>query len=67
MLKILRLLIVKRVSLINFTQICQFLDTNMTRLSDKIIYVNEPLRYKGIVFYQTDWGIANLYFYNRQY
>lgn len=26
------------------------LDTNMTRLSDKIIYVNEPLRYKGIVF-----------------
>ena len=38
------------------------LDTNMTRLSDKIIYVNEPLRYKGIVFYQTDWGIANLTF-----
>jgi cytochrome c biogenesis protein len=34
----------------------------MTRLSDKIIYVNEPLRYKGIVFYQTDWGIANLTF-----
>ena len=38
------------------------LDTNMTRLSDKIIYVNEPLRYEGIVFYQTDWGIANLTF-----
>ena len=38
------------------------LDTNMSQLSNKIIYVNEPLRYQGIVFYQTDWGIANLTF-----
>ena len=38
------------------------LDTNMSKLSNKIIYVNEPLRYEGIVFYQTDWGIANLTF-----
>ena len=38
------------------------LDTNMSELSNKIIYVNEPLRYQGIVFYQTDWGIANLTF-----
>jgi cytochrome c biogenesis protein len=36
------------------------LDTNTNLLSKKTIYVNEPLRYKGIVFYQTDWGIANL-------
>ena len=36
------------------------LDTNISLLSKKTIYVNEPLRYKGIVFYQTDWGIANL-------
>ena len=36
------------------------LDTNANPLSSKTIYVNEPLRYKGIVFYQTDWGIANL-------
>jgi len=38
------------------------LDTNMSKLSNKIIYVNEPLRYQGIVFYQTDWGIAHLTF-----
>ncbi len=24
----------------------------------KTIYVNEPLRYRGITFYQTDWSIA---------
>jgi cytochrome c biogenesis protein len=26
----------------------------------KTIYVNEPLRYNGVVFYQTDWSIANV-------
>ena len=36
------------------------LDTNANPLNNKTIYVNEPLRYQGIVFYQTDWGIANL-------
>ena len=36
------------------------LGTNISLLSKKTIYVNEPLRYKGIVFYQTDWGIADL-------
>jgi cytochrome c biogenesis protein len=29
------------------------LDTNVSQLSNKIIYVNEPLRYKGTVFYST--------------
>lgn len=36
------------------------LDNNINLLADKTIYVNEPLRYGGIVFYQTDWGIANV-------
>ena len=36
------------------------LDTNIDLLDSKTIYVNEPLRYKGIVFYQTDWGITSL-------
>ncbi|MEL4898155.1 cytochrome c biogenesis protein [Crocosphaera sp. Alani8] len=27
-------------------------------LKHKTIYVNEPLRYSGVTFYQTDWGIA---------
>lgn len=35
------------------------LDTNVDLLNNKTIYVNEPLRYMGIVFYQTDWGIAS--------
>lgn len=30
------------------------------KITTKTIYVNEPLRYKGIVFYQTDWGILGL-------
>lgn len=36
------------------------LDTNIDLLNSKTIYVNEPLRYMGIVFYQTDWGISSL-------
>lgn len=30
------------------------------KIVNKTIYVNEPLRHKGIVFYQTDWGISGL-------
>lgn len=29
-------------------------------IKNKTIYVNEPLRYNGVVFYQTDWSIVNL-------
>ncbi|MDJ0843226.1 cytochrome c biogenesis protein [Crocosphaera sp.] len=29
-------------------------------LKHKIIYVNEPLRYHGVTFYQTNWGIAGV-------
>ncbi|EAZ92268.1 cytochrome c biogenesis protein [Crocosphaera chwakensis] len=29
-------------------------------LKSKTIYVNEPLRYHGVTFYQTDWGIAGV-------
>jgi len=29
-------------------------------LINKTIYVNEPLRYKGLTFYQTDWSIVGL-------
>jgi len=36
------------------------LDTDVSLLNSKTIYVNEPLRYKGITFYQTDWGITSL-------
>jgi len=28
----------------------------------KTIYVNQPLRYRGVTFYQTDWGVAGLKF-----
>jgi cytochrome c biogenesis protein len=30
------------------------------KLKDKTIYVNEPLRYKSLTFYQTDWSIVGL-------
>lgn len=29
-------------------------------LKHKTIYVNEPLRYHGVTFYQTNWGIAGV-------
>jgi cytochrome c biogenesis protein len=29
-------------------------------LKRKTIYVNEPLRYQGVTFYQTNWGIAGV-------
>jgi cytochrome c biogenesis protein len=36
------------------------LDPNLATISKKIIFVNEPLRFKGITFYQTDWNISML-------
>ena len=36
------------------------LDSAGEEVKKKTIYVNEPLRYKGIVFYQTDWSITSL-------
>lgn len=29
-------------------------------VAEKTIYVNEPLRYNGLTFYQTDWSIVGL-------
>lgn len=34
------------------------LDNQEQEVKRKTIYVNEPLRYQGVTFYQTDWGIA---------
>ncbi|MGK7872963.1 MAG: cytochrome c biogenesis protein [Xenococcaceae cyanobacterium] len=34
------------------------IDNQGEELDHKKIYVNEPLRYRGVTFYQTDWGIA---------
>jgi cytochrome c biogenesis protein len=36
------------------------LNTNGEQIKRKTIYVNEPLRYREMVFYQTDWSIINL-------
>lgn len=36
------------------------LDNNGYELKRKTIFVNEPLVYKGLTFYQTDWDIAGL-------
>lgn len=34
------------------------LDSQGAEVKRKTIYVNEPLRYRGVTFYQTDWAIA---------
>ena len=36
------------------------LDNKGEVLSDKTIYVNEPLRYKELTYYQTDWSIVGV-------
>ncbi|MGJ5674288.1 MAG: cytochrome c biogenesis protein [Nostochopsis sp.] len=34
------------------------LNNQNQEVDHKKIYVNEPLRYRGVTFYQTDWGIS---------
>ncbi|MBF2065881.1 MAG: cytochrome c biogenesis protein [Calothrix sp. C42_A2020_038] len=34
------------------------LDSQGQEVDNQTIYVNKPLRHKGVTFYQTDWGIA---------
>lgn len=34
------------------------LDQQGQEVKRKTIFVNQPLRYRGVTFYQTDWGIA---------
>jgi cytochrome c biogenesis protein len=34
------------------------LDQQGQAVDQQTIYVNKPLRYRGVTFYQTDWGIA---------
>lgn len=36
------------------------IDSQGEELKHKTIFVNEPLRYKGITFYQTNWGISGI-------
>lgn len=36
------------------------LDDAGEEIDRKTIYVNEPLRYNGVVFYQTDWSISSV-------
>jgi cytochrome c biogenesis protein len=37
-------------------------DNNLQIQKEKTIFVNEPLRYSGVTFYQTDWSIVSLKF-----
>lgn len=36
------------------------LDKEGKEVDGEKIYVNHPLRYKGVTFYQTDWGISSV-------
>lgn len=38
------------------------LDNDLEVKKEKTIFVNEPLRYSGVTFYQTDWSIVSLKF-----
>jgi len=38
------------------------LDKEGKEVDRQTIYVNKPLRYRGVTFYQTDWGIAAIRF-----
>ena len=38
------------------------LDSDLEMQKEKTIFVNEPLRYSGVTFYQTDWSIVSLKF-----
>jgi cytochrome c biogenesis protein len=38
----------------------KIVDAQGKELKAETIYVNKPLIYKGVTFYQTDWGIASL-------
>jgi cytochrome c biogenesis protein len=38
----------------------RILDEKLNTRSRKTIFVNEPLRYDGMTFYQTDWNIVNV-------
>ena len=37
-------------------------DNEAKELKRETIYVNKPLRYRGVTFYQTDWAIAGIRF-----
>ncbi|MEA5569824.1 cytochrome c biogenesis protein [Calothrix sp. UHCC 0171] len=36
------------------------LDAQGKEVKQKTIFVNQPLRYQGVTFYQTDWGISGV-------
>lgn len=38
----------------------EILDDELVPQSEKTIFVNEPLKYQDMTFYQTDWGISKL-------
>ena len=38
------------------------LDNDLQIKKEKTIFVNEPLRYSGVTFYQTDWSIVSVNF-----
>nr|YP_010835257.1 Cytochrome c biogenesis protein [Cryptomonas gyropyrenoidosa]WFQ82932.1 Cytochrome c biogenesis protein [Cryptomonas gyropyrenoidosa] len=40
----------------------QTIDPGLKINSKRIIFVNQPFRYKGVTFYQTDWAISSLQF-----
>jgi cytochrome c biogenesis protein len=46
------------------TKIISILDNQGNEVNRKTIYVNYPLIYKGVYYYQTDWNLIGLRFQN---
>ena len=47
-------------SIVQFYSDISVLDTNGNEINRKTIFVNSPIQYKGINYYQTDWNLIGL-------
>lgn len=56
----------KKKTISQFYSDISILDSNGKEANRKTIYVNYPLVYKGIYYYQTDWNLIGLRFRNLQ-
>lgn len=50
----------KQNSVIQFYSDISILNTNGNEINHKTIFVNSPIQYKGINYYQTDWNLIGL-------
>ena len=54
-------------SILQFYSDLSILNSNGNEINQKTIYVNSPIKYKGINYYQTDWNLIGLRFKNQDF